>query len=138
MLTRFLMLCFLTLSPAMSAIAAPNDDYAMVFFFRSDCPYCHRFAPKLKDVAERQQLQTYAFSLDGQSIPHYPVPIPATPAISEMFFDNPRSITVPATFLINVHSQKFVRLSIGDISAQKLDSSVTRILSDPNTLEALQ
>lgn len=138
MLIRILLLCLFALSPLSAAQASPNDDYAMVFFFRSDCPYCHRFAPKLKHVTELQQLQTYAFSLDGQSIPHYPVPIPATPEISQMFFDNPRSITVPATFFINVNSQKFVRLSIGDVSADVLNQSITRILSDPKTLEALQ
>ncbi|MGR5457270.1 conjugal transfer protein TraF, partial [Vibrio alfacsensis] len=31
-----------------TASAALNDQYAMVFFFRSDCPYCHQFAPTLK------------------------------------------------------------------------------------------
>ncbi|QFT13617.1 type-F conjugative transfer system pilin assembly thiol-disulfide isomerase TrbB [Vibrio sp. THAF190c] len=138
MLIRFLILCTFALSSLPFAQAAPNDDYAMVFFFRSDCPYCHRFAPKLKSVTKRHQLGTYAFSLDGHSIPHYPVPIPATPEIGEMFFENPRSITVPATFLINVHSRKFVRLSIGDVSEEVLDRSVTRILSDPKTLEMLQ
>ena len=138
MLIRTLLVCLFAWLPLSTAQAAPNDDYAMVFFFRSDCPYCHRFAPKLKHVTERHQLQTYAFSLDGQSIPHYPVPIPATPEIGAMFFDNPRSVTVPATFLINVHSRKFVRLSIGDVAADVLNQSVTRILGDPKTLEALQ
>ncbi|MFS1904468.1 MULTISPECIES: type-F conjugative transfer system pilin assembly thiol-disulfide isomerase TrbB [Vibrio] len=138
MLLRTITVFFLLMSSFTPLQAAPNDDYAMVFFFRSDCPYCHRFAPKLKNVTERQQLQTYAFSLDGQSIPHYPVPIPATPEISQMFFENPRSITVPATFLINVNSQKFVRVSIGDVTANQLETSVRRILSDPETLEAIR
>nr|AKN37264.1 IncF plasmid conjugative transfer protein TrbB [Vibrio splendidus]AKN38548.1 IncF plasmid conjugative transfer protein TrbB [Vibrio splendidus]AKN38600.1 IncF plasmid conjugative transfer protein TrbB [Vibrio splendidus] len=137
MLIRTLTLLFL-LSPFATVQAAPNDDYAMVFFFRSDCPYCHRFAPKLKRVTHRQQLQTYAFSLDGQAVPHYPVPIPATPAVSQMFFDNPRNITVPATFLINVNSQKFVRVSIGDVSEVQLETSIRHILSDADTSEAIR
>lgn len=138
MLLRTITVFFLLMSSLTPLQAASNDDYAMVFFFRSDCPYCHRFAPKIKNVTERQKLQTYAFSLDGQSIPHYPVPIPATPEISQMFFENPRSITVPATFLINVNSQKFVRVSIGDVTANQLETSVRRILSDPETLEAIR
>lgn len=118
--------------------AAMNDHYAMVFFFRSDCGYCHAFAPKLKQFTDNHHLSTYAFTLDGQSLPQYPVPIPATPDISQMFFENPRSITVPATFLINVNTRKFVKVSIGDVSYAQLQQSVDGILSDPKVLEAMQ
>ncbi len=118
--------------------AAPNDQYAMVFFFRSDCAYCHQFAPKLKQFTEQNQMMTYAFSLDGQPIPQYPVPIPATPDISQTFFENPRDITVPATFLINVNSRKFVKVSIGDVSYSELANSVNGILNDALITTAMQ
>ncbi|MGR5406502.1 type-F conjugative transfer system pilin assembly thiol-disulfide isomerase TrbB [Vibrio mediterranei] len=121
-----------------TASAALNDQYAMVFFFRSDCPYCHQFAPTLKQFSQINGLQTYAFSLDGKALNEYPVPIPATPEISQMFFENPRSITVPATFLINVNSRKFVRVSIGNVSEQELTQSVNGIFNDPSVLEAMQ
>lgn len=118
--------------------ASMNNQYAMVFFFRSDCAYCHAFAPKLKQFTEINGLSTYAFSLDGKSLAQYPVPIPATPEVSQMFFDNPRSITVPATFLINVNSRKFVRVSVGDVSYQQLEQSVNGIFNDASVLEAMQ
>ncbi|WP_414930329.1 type-F conjugative transfer system pilin assembly thiol-disulfide isomerase TrbB [Vibrio mimicus] len=116
----------------------PPSQYAMVFFFRSDCPYCHRFAPKLERFTRVNALPTYAFTLDGKGLNTYPVPIPATPDISQRFFDNPRNITVPATFLINVNSGKYVRVSIGDVSYAELAQSVNGILNDPSVMETMQ
>ncbi|MFM2607287.1 type-F conjugative transfer system pilin assembly thiol-disulfide isomerase TrbB [Vibrio chagasii] len=120
------------------AYAAMQDHYAMVFFYRSDCPYCHKFAPKFKTFTQREQLQTYVFALDNKPIAQYPVPIPATPEISQLFFENPRNITVPATFLININSRKFVKVSIGDVTYEELEQSVKGILSDKAILEAMQ
>lgn len=131
-------LIFLLFISTPTTHAAMNDQYAMVFFYRSDCPYCHQFAPKFKTFTQREQLQTYVFSLDNRPIAQYPVPIPATPEISQLFFENPRNITVPATFLINVNSRKFVKVSIGDVTYDELEQSVRGILSDRALLEAMQ
>lgn len=115
-----------------------DGQYAMVFFFRSDCPYCHKFAPKLKAFAQRNNLYTYAFTLDGKTVQEYPTPIPSTPEIAQQFFENPRSITVPATFLINVNTRKYVRVSIGDVSGYALQETYDNIMNDSVSLEAMQ
>ncbi|MEZ8862545.1 type-F conjugative transfer system pilin assembly thiol-disulfide isomerase TrbB [Vibrio sp. 10N.247.311.51] len=128
----------LLLAPIQAAHATMNNQYAMVFFFRSDCAYCHAFAPTLKQFTQANSLPTYAFTLDGKSMGQFPVPIPATPEVSQLFFDNPRSITVPATFLINVNTRKFVRVSVGNVSYQQLEHSVNGILSDSEVLEAMR
>ncbi|WP_394145653.1 type-F conjugative transfer system pilin assembly thiol-disulfide isomerase TrbB [Vibrio atypicus] len=128
----------LFITTASSSYAAIQDQYAMVFFYRSDCSYCHQFAPKFKTFTQREQLQTYVFSLDNRPITEYPVPIPATPEVSQLFFESPRYITVPATFLINVNSRKFVKVSIGDVTYDELEQSVRGILSDRTLLEAMQ
>ncbi|CAH7351254.1 hypothetical protein VCHA54P501_230020 [Vibrio chagasii] len=137
-LKRFIPLMLLLLAPSATTNAAMNDQYAMVFFFRSDCAYCHAFAPTLKQFTQANSLPTYAFTLDGKSMDQFPVPIPATPEVSQLFFDNPRSITVPATFLINVNTRKFVRVSVGNVSYQQLEHSVNGILSDSAVLEAMR
>jgi len=46
--------------------------HALVFVFRSDCPYCHRFAPILKRFEQEHGLRVYAVSLDGKGLPEYP------------------------------------------------------------------
>jgi len=151
---KFLMTTFIALSLFLSinlhatAQSQPNNtatenhemdgQYAMVFFFRSDCQYCHRFAPKLKAFSQQNNLYTYAFTLDGKAIRDYPAPIPSTPEIAEQFFENPRSITVPATFLINVNTRKYARVSIGDVSRYSLQETYDNIMNDKLILESLQ
>lgn len=115
----------------------PND-YALVFFFRSDCPYCHQFAPKLKQLAAQTGTYTYAFSLDNQGISGFEVPIPTTPDIASTFFENPRSVTVPASFLINVNTRKFVRLTVGDVTQAQLQQSYSNSLNDPQVIASMQ
>ena len=128
----------LPLSSTDNAQAANPHDYALVFFFRSDCPYCHKFAPKLQQLAAQTGTYTYAFSLDNQGIPGFEVPIPATPDIASTFFDNPRSVTVPASFLINVNTRKFVRLTVGDVSQAQLQQSYLNSLNDPLVIASMQ
>lgn len=137
MLTRGLVFLLL-ITVIFPVYAVRQDQYALVFFYRGDCPHCHNFAPKFKAFTEQHRLQTYVFSLDNQPLPDYPVPIPATPEISQSFFEDPRSITVPATFFINVSSRKFVKVSIGDVSYAELAHSVQVILSDRAVLEAIE
>ncbi|WP_229381069.1 type-F conjugative transfer system pilin assembly thiol-disulfide isomerase TrbB [Shewanella psychropiezotolerans] len=122
---------------ALSSAANPHD-YALVFFFRSDCPYCHSFAPKLQQLAAQTGTYTYAFSLDNQGIPGFEVPIPITPDIASTFFEHPRDVTVPASFLINVNTRKFVRLTVGDVSQAQLQHSYLNSLNDPIVIASMQ
>jgi len=121
-----------------SALLTMNDQYAIVFFFRSDCSWCHKFAPALTRFTQKNDLFTYAFSLDGRGMPGYEVPIPASNDISTLFFSNPRSVTVPATFLINVNTQKFIKVSEGAVSERELQKTLNNILASPVAVEAMQ
>ncbi|CCO50264.1 Type-F conjugative transfer system pilin assembly thiol-disulfide isomerase TrbB [Vibrio nigripulchritudo SOn1] len=133
---RFIALLSLILM-SLPVLGMPGQ-YAMVFFYLSSCPDCHRFAPKLQRLTQAYALPTYAFSLDGRPLPDYPVPIPVTPDISQQFFPNPRNIVVPATFLINVNTRKYVRVSVGNVEYDALAHSVQNILSDPGVLRAME
>ena len=48
--------------------------HGLVFVFRSDCPYCHRFAPILKRFEETYGMTVMPVSLDGAGLPAYPNP----------------------------------------------------------------
>ncbi|PSU41458.1 type-F conjugative transfer system pilin assembly thiol-disulfide isomerase TrbB [Photobacterium frigidiphilum] len=142
-ITATLLLMMVLLSPVQAATADSHpsynpNEYAVVFFFRSDCNYCHLFAPTLKQFEQQTGLYTYAFSFDGQGMKGFEVPIPVTKDTAEEFFDNPRSATLPATFLINVNSRKFARMTQGNVSLQGLHETYTQIRRDPAVIEALR
>lgn len=140
-ITLFLLTTLLAFQTHATPVRTPNAanpaDYALVFFFRSDCPYCHQFAPKLQQLSMQTGTFTYAFSLDNKGIAGFEVPIPSTPDIAATFFENPRSVTVPATFLINVHTRKFVRLTVGDVTTAQLQQSYFESLNDPQVIASM-
>jgi conjugal transfer pilus assembly protein TraF len=46
--------------------------HGLFFFFRSDCPYCHRLAPVLKRFEQSYGIHVFPVSLDGGGLPGYP------------------------------------------------------------------
>ena len=126
---------------ASHALATANpmpNQYALVFFFSSDCSYCHQFAPTMQQFQQQTQLPLYEFSFDGKPIPGYHTPIPVTPDIARVFFTDTKNAITPATFLINVNSGKYVHLSRGNVSYQDLMRSYQRVRADNATMESLQ
>ena len=50
------------------SIGALGRDHVLLFFFRGDCPYCHAFAPTLRDFQARHGIRVVAVSVDGGSM----------------------------------------------------------------------
>jgi conjugal transfer pilus assembly protein TraF len=40
-------------------------EHGLIFFFRSDCPYCHQYAPTLKLLSEMYGIEVLGVSIDG-------------------------------------------------------------------------
>jgi conjugal transfer pilus assembly protein TraF len=55
-------------------LASLTRDWGLFFFFRSDCPYCHRMAPTLKFLSEQYGIAVFPVSLDGGGLPEFPKP----------------------------------------------------------------
>lgn len=52
-----------------AALTKVAGQAGLFFFFRSDCPYCHRQAPLLMQLQERLGLRVLPISLDGAPMP---------------------------------------------------------------------
>ena len=68
--------------------------HGLLFIFRSDCPYCHRFAPILKRFEQEYGITVFAVSLDGKGLPEYPNPQPDNGIAARL-----NATTVPALYL---------------------------------------
>jgi conjugal transfer pilus assembly protein TraF len=53
------------------AIGDLGRDHVILFFFRSDCPYCHAFAPTILDFQARHGIKVEAVSIDGGPMPGF-------------------------------------------------------------------
>jgi conjugal transfer pilus assembly protein TraF len=53
------------------SIAELGRDHVLLFFFRSDCPYCHAFAPTLEawPRSRAHGIRVEAVSVDGGALP---------------------------------------------------------------------
>ena len=49
-------------------------DHGLIFFFKSDCPYCHTMAPAVRMMAERFGIEVLPVSIDGVGLPDFPHP----------------------------------------------------------------
>jgi len=75
-------------------IRALATTHGLLFIFRSDCPYCHRFAPILKRFEQEYGITVFAVSLDGKGLPEYPNPQSDNGIAARL-----NATTVPALYL---------------------------------------
>ena len=55
-------------------LRALAKDHGLIFFFKSDCPYCHTMAPAVRMMAERFGIEVLAVTVDGGGLPDFPRP----------------------------------------------------------------
>lgn len=75
-------------------IRALSSTHGLLFVFRSDCPYCHRFAPILKRFEQEFGMLVFPVSLDGKGLPEYPNPQPDNGTAARL-----NATVVPALYL---------------------------------------
>ncbi|WP_136415847.1 conjugal transfer protein TraF [Herbaspirillum sp. ST 5-3] len=112
------------------SIAELGKDHVLFFFFRSDCPYCHAFAPTLEAFQARYGIQVVPVSMDGGGLPNFPNPrrdngIARTLNVAQ----------VPALFLAQPFTGKITPIGFGVLSESQLLERISMV-STPST-EAL-
>lgn len=94
-------------------LADINREWGVFFFFRSDCPYCHRLAPTLRFLTDTYGITVLPVSVDGGGLPEYPNPQRDNGLVDKLGIRQ-----VPMLVLGNVRDKRLVPLASGLISAQ--------------------
>lgn len=107
------------------SIADLGKDHVLFFFFRSDCPYCHAFAPTLEAFQAKHGISVVPISVDGGGIPGFPNPrrdngIARTLNVAQ----------VPAVFLAQPFTGKISPIGFGVLSESQLLERIS-IVSTP-------
>lgn len=105
-------------------IKALAKTHGIFFFFKSDCPYCHAYAPLLKRFALRHGLTIFPVTMDGATIPDFPDAVPNN-GIAGRFIDQlgiPREqFVVPFTVLAKPTApQEIVPVGFGVMNEDEL------------------
>jgi conjugal transfer pilus assembly protein TraF len=97
------------------ALAALGREWGLFFFFRSDCPYCHRMAPTLKWLSEQYGIAVFPVSLDGGGLPDFPKPARDNGMAGALGVS-----IVPLVVLGNVKDRRLLPIGSGVLSAQEI------------------
>ena len=98
--------------------------HVLFFFFRSDCPYCHAFAPTLEAFQARYGIQIVPVSVDGKGLPNFP----------NFRRDNGIARTlqvtqVPAVYLAEPFTGKITPIGFGVLSESQLLERIATVAS---------
>ncbi len=107
---------------AIQEVAGSNG---VMFFYRSDCSYCHAMAPVLRNFADQYGVKVMAVSMDGGPMAGFP----------DAQMDNGISAklgvnTVPALFVADTKTKSFKPIGYGVISQSELETRFLTISKD--------
>lgn len=108
-----------------ASVAALGNDHVLFFFFRSDCPYCHAFAPTLQAFQARHGIQVVGVSVDGGPMRGFP-----NARTDNGIATTLRVTQVPAVFLAQPSTGKITPIGTGVLSESQLLERIA-IVSSP-------
>ncbi|MEY0026866.1 conjugal transfer protein TraF [Providencia rettgeri] len=82
------------------------NDYTLVLFMQSSCPYCHQFDPQLAVLSAQTGFSVFAYTLDGKGDMAFPNAIPAPQAVVQTFFGSGLQVMTLLCFNKNGHFDK--------------------------------
>ena len=98
-----------------NTVAQLSQTHALFFFFRSDCPYCHQFAPLLKDFEAKFGLHIVPISVDGGGLPEF-----RNPRVDNGIARTLDVRQVPALFLAEPRGGRITPIGYGVLSESEL------------------
>ncbi len=103
-------------------IQALKEEYGLFFFFDKDCPYCHAFAPIVKQFSESYGWQVLAISPDGSALEGF-----------ETVMDNGliqqwKVEAFPALFAVHPRTQQVLQLSYGLSALAQIEQRLKLLL----------
>ena len=98
------------------AIREIAKENGILFFYRSDCPYCHAMAPILKEFSLTYGVNVMPVTLDGGTIAPFVNSLPDNGIATRLGVK-----TVPAIFVMETRTKQFKPLAYGVIASSSLE-----------------
>lgn len=106
-------------------IRALSATHGLLFVFRSDCPYCHRFAPILKRFEQEFGMLVFPVSLDGKGLPEYPNPQPDNGTAARL-----NATVVPALYLTAPSKREIRPVGFGVMALSDLIERIATVAQE--------
>lgn len=106
-----------------------GESHGLVFFFRSDCGYCHDMAPVVKSVADNYGITVLPISMDGGPMPAFPNARPDN-GISLKVSHGEGVQAVPALYLVSKDKREITLLGTGALAANEIVERIHVLTQD--------
>jgi conjugal transfer pilus assembly protein TraF len=103
-----------------------SQEYGLFFFFSSDCPYCHQFAPIVKRFAAIYGWDVIAVSGDGGGVAEFPNPESDNGLIQAWGIQ-----TFPSLYAVNPNTQSAIPIAHGLTSLDEMETRIMTLAGDP-------
>jgi conjugal transfer pilus assembly protein TraF len=97
-------------------------EHGILFFYRSDCPYCHAVAPVLQNLANKYGFEVLAVATDGQALPGWQARFRANEGQFEALLQqhNLKDAVVPAIFIASKVTGETAPIGMGVLANTEL------------------
>ena len=106
-------------------IRSLSKTYGLIYFFKSNCPYCTGFAPIVKMFAEKYNWNVMAISLDGSPSDVFPESRPDNGIAQALDIKS-----VPALIAYNGEANDVIPISYAMTSLDQLENNVMALVGD--------
>lgn len=105
--------------------------HGIFFVFRSDCKYCHEFAPILREFQQKYGFKVLPISLDGVGLPEYPDARPDNGMVARVIKDMkipPGEFRTPFTALVRPAMRELMPIGFGLMSGTELVERIDKVV----------
>lgn len=104
-------------------ISQLSQSYGLFFFFSSQCPYCHQFAPIVKRFSQLYGWEVIAISIDGGSVAEFPASERDNGLVHMWNIQ-----TLPSLYAVNPQTQEAIPIAHGLTSMDEMENRIIDML----------
>ena len=104
-----------------------SQNHGLLFFYRSDCPYCHDMAPVLRAFSDSVGMQVLAVSMDGGPMRGFPN-ARRDNGVSRMVTNGEGIRVVPALYLVSNDTKTVQLIGTGALARDEIAERI-RVLT---------
>lgn len=106
-------------------IQSLSQTHGLFFFYASNCPYCHQFAPIVKMFAEMYGWEVLAISLDGGALEQFPNALPNNGLAQQW-----NVTSLPSLFAVNPETEEIIQVAQGMTSIDEMENRIMVLTRD--------
>lgn len=100
-----------------------SKNHGFFFFLASRCPYCHAFAPVVKQFAQKYGISVVPITLDSGALPEFPNANPDNGTAKALSV-----YSLPALYAVNPHNKQIIPIANGALSLSELEENILKIM----------